>query len=166
MLVEECTKSLNKRIANMLTTLSDIDTISCRMQDTADEWRRQPTPAASLTQRLFEMYEELRQTEVEHQVLQKQMSALASNDEQLLEILMQSIHKLGCNLSISRDSADERTLFRFDFITNRYLMFGFENGQLTLLQISPAHPNFDNIKEFFSESQDLIGLLGSFGSAQ
>ncbi|XP_034118158.1 uncharacterized protein LOC117577289 [Drosophila albomicans] len=163
MSVEKQRKRLNNQLANMLTTL---DTIRCRMQDTADESRRQQTAAASLIQRLPELKEELPQTEVKHQALQNQMSALANNDEQLLEILTQSIHKLGCNLYISRDSADERTLYRIDFTTNRYLVFGVENGQLSLLQISPAHPNFDNIKEFFSESQDLIGLLGSFGSAQ
>ncbi|KAH8387210.1 hypothetical protein KR093_005558 [Drosophila rubida] len=165
MSVEKHKKSLNNQLANMLATL---DTMSCNMQDMAAESGSKQTAAAaaSLTQRLFELNKELLQTESEHLALQKQMAAFVNNNEQLLEILVQRFDKLGCNLCVSRDAGDDRTLYRIDYTTNRYLILRVEDGQLSLLDMSPTHPNFSSIKEFFRESQDLIGLLTSFGSAK
>ncbi|KAH8288247.1 hypothetical protein KR044_006084 [Drosophila immigrans] len=152
-------KSVNNHVDNMLATL---DTINAQTQHLTDESRSQETAAASMTQRLFALDAELLQTEAEHQALEQQMAEFANNDEQLLDILMERFHKLGCNLFVSRD---DRTLYRIGYTTNRHLLLRVEDGQLSLLQMSPVHPNFASIQEFFSESQDLIGLLTTFGNA-
>ncbi|XP_034490013.1 uncharacterized protein LOC117793740 [Drosophila innubila] len=131
-----------------------------------EEFEHFQAAKASDRRRLFESNEQLLQIEVEQETIKKNAQALDNNDLLVLaQMLALNFNKLGYNLNVSRDADNmNMALYRFDHGPDRYITARVENGQLSLVQMCPQHPGFLRIKEYLSESQDLIGLLTSFAT--
>ncbi|KAM8720276.1 hypothetical protein ACLKA7_006336 [Drosophila subpalustris] len=157
---EKCKRVINNELTEVLAMHAnankcieeagvDIEKLKCSQAAEASDSRR----------RLLKSSEELLQMELEQQTIQKNIQAVDSNDEMLLQMLTHKFNKLGYNLSVSRDASNNTTLYRFNYGSRRHITTRVENGQLSLVQMCPEHPHFLRIKEFLSESQDLNGLL-------
>ncbi|XP_032594698.1 uncharacterized protein LOC116805633 [Drosophila grimshawi] len=120
--------------------------------------------AAEFDGEVQQVLPELQQIEVERKQILEQFHDILenSNDVRIVQILKHNLHQFGCQLRASSD-ANNRILYKFDFGSKRCIIVTMNALRLELVRIYPEQRNFAKLKELLDESQDLMGLLNTFG---